>query len=53
MISDEALTTVNVSVITKLYIYLEYKGRQRPAFNYLELNQLLRYGNGPFDLFIR
>ena len=39
MVSAEALATVNVRVITKLYIYIDRKERQRPAFNYLELNQ--------------
>ena len=49
MVSAEALATVNVRVITELYMYID----KRPAFNYLELNQLLRCGNGPFDLLKR
>ena len=39
MVSAEALATVNVRVITKLYMYIDKK-RQRPAFNYFELNQI-------------
>ena len=54
MVSAEALATVKVRVTTKVYIYIDEKERQRPTFNYLELNQLLRYGNnGPFSLLIR
>ena len=53
VVSTEALATADVRVITKLYI--DKKEGQWPAFNYLEikLNQSLRYGNSPFDLFIR
>ena len=42
MVSAEVLTTVNARVITKLYksFTLKRKGRQRPAFNYLNLNQI-------------
>ena len=39
MVSAEALATVNVREITELYMYIDKKG-QRPAFNYLELNQI-------------
>ena len=34
------MATVNVRVITKLYIYIDESERQRPAFNYFELNQI-------------
>ena len=34
-------------------MYIDKKERERSAFNYLELNQSLRYGNGPFHLLIR
>ena len=40
VVSAEALATVNVRVITKLHIYIDKKERQRPEFNYLELNQI-------------
>ena len=40
MVLAEALATVMVRVITKLYMYIDEKERQRPAFNYLELNQI-------------
>ena len=41
VVSAEALATVKVRVITKLYMYIDRKERQRPAFNYLELNQII------------
>ena len=44
VVSAEALATVNVGVIAKLYT--NKKEGERPAFNHLriKLNQLLRYG---------
>ena len=40
--------------MTKLYMYIDKKERQRPALPLIKSNQLLRYGNnGPFDLLIR
>ena len=38
-----------------LYMYTDRKEMQRPAFNYLESNQInyLDNGNGSFDLLIR
>ena len=52
MVSAGAQATVNLGVIAKLYI--NKKEGQRAAFDYLEIksNQLLRYGNSPFDLLI-
>ena len=38
MVSAETLAAVNVRAI-ELYMYIDKKG-QRPAFNYLELNQI-------------
>ena len=40
MVLAEALATANKRVITKLYMYIGKKERQRPTFNYLELNQI-------------
>ena len=39
MVSTEALATVNVRVITKLYMHIDKRGK-RPAYSYLELNQV-------------
>ena len=56
MLSAEALATVNVRVLTKLFVYIDnLKEKQRSACNYLELNQiyqLLRYGSGLSDILI-
>ena len=40
VVSAEALATVKLRVITKLYMYIDRKERQMPEFNYLELNQM-------------
>ena len=50
MVSAEALATVNVRAITELYMYIDKKW-QRPAFNYLELNQI-NYLHIKYILFI-
>ena len=39
MVSTEALATVNVRVIPKLYMGIDTK-KERPALIYLELNQI-------------
>ena len=52
MVSAEALATVNGRVITKLYMYVHKKAKASIQLPCVQSNQLLRYGNGPFDLLI-